>query len=73
MPQVQHIRSLRGALSHGSLFFGIILYTALGAKVHLIKFPLSKILIKHNPGSFIQFCAKNEQILLLRCIIFFAP
>ena len=44
MPQVQHIRSLRGALSHGSLFFGIILYTALGAKVNLIKYPLSKIL-----------------------------
>ena len=73
MPQVQHIRSLRGALSHGSLFFGIILYTALGAKVNLINCPLSKNFSKYNPGSFIQFSAKSEQILLLRCIIFFAP
>ena len=32
-PKVQHIRSLKGALSHGSLFLGIVLYTALGAKV----------------------------------------
>ena len=33
--QVQHIRSLKGALSHASLFLGIVLYTALGAKVPL--------------------------------------
>jgi len=30
---VEHIRSLKGALSHGSLFLGIVLYTALGAKI----------------------------------------
>ena len=34
--QVQHIQSLKGALSHASLFLGIVLYTALGAKVPLL-------------------------------------
>ena len=50
--QVQHIRSLKGALSHASLFLGIVLYTALGAKVPFLFLVFPVECIKSLRGGF---------------------